>query len=121
MLTSHSLNLTGIDLDNLDIDQFVINNRDFLDCSLESIFTHNIEGMSPYFGMHKDLNVTLRTDAIIDYKRIDLIKNSIKRMLTVCTILVMFAGSNSNTDDTRYFVCSGSTRNSHSIPCGTSQ
>jgi hypothetical protein len=52
LLTFHSLNMSGIDLNDLDIDNFVINNRDFLDCSLEAMLQQNIENMSHHFGMH---------------------------------------------------------------------
>lgn len=64
------LNLAGLDLDNLDIDQLVSNNRDFLDCPLENILKYNLQnlGMNPYLDLGS-------------YKRIDLIQSSILKML----------------------------------------
>eukprot|EP00026_Physarum_polycephalum_P007052 Phypoly_transcript_07105.p1 GENE.Phypoly_transcript_07105~~Phypoly_transcript_07105.p1 ORF type:complete len:493 (+),score=94.00 Phypoly_transcript_07105:176-1654(+) len=65
-----SLNLSGIDLDNLDIDHFVINNKDFLDCSFEDVLQKNIENMSHYFEFS-------------NYQRVGVIKNSITKMLAM--------------------------------------
>lgn len=48
------LNLSGLDLNDIDIDKFVTNNKDFLDCSLETIFKYNIRdinSMAPYIGI----------------------------------------------------------------------
>lgn len=53
-MQNRGLNLSGLDLNNIDIDQFVNNNRDFLDCSLEAIFKYNIKNindMAPYIGI----------------------------------------------------------------------
>jgi len=62
--------MSGIDLNDLDIDNFVINNRDFLDCSLEAMLQQNIENMSHHFEFS-------------NYQRVGLIKHSITKMLAM--------------------------------------
>ena len=58
ILTSHQAQFEWHRPGQLDIDQFVVNNRDFLDCSLAGVFKH-IENMTPFFGMKHRISYSL--------------------------------------------------------------